>query len=183
MELAVQQVCRRVSHVAIGETILAGSDNNAHLNGRVGGFHLLEIVRRADGISVSIVWFIVSIRLPGAIAFVPDLPILKSVVVGYVGMTHPTGGLGRSAAPIIHGDEGLGANVSGDVNEIREGGSPGPGIGSRLVRTPMVFIGKGAARKAQDGRAGFLEKRDRSRSIEVRIPNGGVEAEPPKVDR
>ena len=118
MDLAVQQVGGGMSRIAVCVTLFARSDNNPYFDRRISSFHLLQIAGRAHRVSITIIWFIIGICLPRAVAFVSDLPIFKPILVGHVRMSDPGGRFDRRAAAIIHSDECLSANVRGHVDEI-----------------------------------------------------------------
>src|SRR5438045_7261815 len=107
MELAAKQVCSRVSRIAIGVTLFAGSENNSYFDRWIRGFHLLEINRRALRVSVAVIGFVVRIRFPGAVAFIADLPVSETVMVCRIRVANPGSSFCRRATPVIDGNECL----------------------------------------------------------------------------
>src|SRR6516225_11765730 len=80
---------------------------------RISGFHLLNERDGVRRVSVRIMLDGVGIVLPVTIAFVANLPVTETAMVGLIGVPHPRSGLSRGAAAVIDGCEHLRPQICG----------------------------------------------------------------------
>ena len=83
-----------------------------------------------------------TVRFPGAVAFVADFPVLDAQAPREIRIRHPIRGLLRRAGAVVDRDEHLRVEAPGDVGKRVEAGRPSPGIAEARVGLPMIFIGK-----------------------------------------
>src|SRR5439155_10306967 len=78
-------ISRRMTwRISVRITVLSGSNDDAKLDRRIGGSHLLNVIGRAQRVSVGVVWISVGVCFPIAIVLVANFPILKAEMIGHI---------------------------------------------------------------------------------------------------
>src|SRR5689334_24582156 len=116
--------------------ILASYDDNADLDSRIDGFHRRYVIARGYRITVRVMRTLPRIGLPATVAFVTNLPILETMMVGDIGILNPVGGFLRRACAVVGGDDGLRVERARDAGEGIEVRRPRPGVVERRVGAP-----------------------------------------------
>ena len=174
--------------VIIIVTVLAGRANDTDLDRGISGFHQGLVAGEADGVGERVVGRIIRVLFPRAIHFIADFPVLKVTMVGHVGVEHPGSGLVAAARAVVDGNEGLRTQVGGDVPETREAAGPGigrdrqsSGPGDGQAAGPMILVRERAAGEPQGKDPGLDAGPGKCRSVEIAVPDCGIDAEPARV--
>ena len=159
----------------------------------VADFPILEAERRGPGDAEEVLAVIMAQRRGGAQRgpVAHGLPVGSELVhaegqgVGgrAVGIGDPGGGFIGAARAVVDRDDGLRADIGGDMDEIGKRGRPRPGVGEIGAGAPMIFIRERAAGATQHPRAHLLQQRNGGGRVEIAVPNGGVDRKPARIHR
>ncbi len=157
-------------------------EHRTDLDGGVDGLHgrgvRLDLpgvlVRRPVGVEVVLPTVAVDAV---AVDLVADLPVLRPVALGDVGVANPVRGLLGRAGAVVGDQDRLGAGRPDRSHEGVEAGTRGDVTAGCGVVDPVVDVGVGAARVAQRADSGGLVQGGHLGVVHVRVPDGGVGAE------
>ncbi len=167
--------------------VARGGQHGADLDRGVDGLHGLGVGEDVAGVLLGALVRVV-VGLPAAavvavaVVLVADLPVLRPVPLGDVGVPDPVGGLLRGAGAVVGDDHRLAAGGADGAHERVEAGAGGHVSAGGGVVLPVVDVAVGAAGVAHHLHARGAHQVGDLRVVHVGVPDGGVHPERRLVD-